>query len=260
MKLWVRNTWAITVSLLIVGIFTATCVCTYKYHWSLAAFWWSWFGLVWIIDLFVGGYLFYKRNRTDETKTFWLLVMIALPIVGAALALIFNYRLKTEYGKPDNDHSKLQAMLFRAKKSIKIYSNSFFASADTFNALNYARWKNVKIELIITIQKQKRRQEFLIFCLQKALENKIELHLTDKQIVESFIIVDDELIITSASNFNFVNIYSKHDIKGTTDITRYQRIWKNDLEKTSAYPLERDKISVFKKLKFKLLNIFYPFF
>ena len=145
MKLWVRNTWAITVSLLIVGIFTTTCVCTYKYHWNLAAFWWSWFGLVWLIDLFVGGYLFYKQNRTDETKTFWLLIMIALPIIGATLALIFNYKLKTEYGKPDNDHSKLQAILFRAKKSIKIYSNSFFASADTFNALNYARWKNVRI-------------------------------------------------------------------------------------------------------------------
>ncbi|MCQ3908484.1 MAG: hypothetical protein MJ200_02835 [Mycoplasmoidaceae bacterium] len=65
--------------------------------------------------------------------------MIVLPIVGATLALIFNYKLKTEYGKADNDHSKLQSILFRAKKSIKIYSNSFFASADTFKALNYER-------------------------------------------------------------------------------------------------------------------------
>lgn len=260
MKLWVRNTLAITFSLLVVGIFTSTCICTYKYHWNLAAYWWSWFAVVWLINLFVGGYLFYKPNRTDETKTFWLLIMIILPVIGAILALIFNYKLKTLYGQPNNDHSKLQSALFRAKKSIKIYANSFFASADTFNALNYARWKNVKIQLIITIQKQKSRQDFLIFCLQKALENKIELHLTDKQIVESFIIIDEEQIITTNLNFNFANIYSQQAIKESTDISRYQRIWKNDLEKTSSYPLERDKINVFKKLKFKLLNIFYPFF
>ncbi|MCQ3908483.1 MAG: hypothetical protein MJ200_02830 [Mycoplasmoidaceae bacterium] len=60
--------------------------------------------------------------------------------------------------------------------------------------------------------------------MQKALENKIELHLTDKQIAESFIIIDDSQVISSKSNFNFVNIYSRKDIVETNEISKYLKI------------------------------------
>lgn len=260
MKKQARITLSIFVSLFVIGIFTATCICTYRYHWSLAAFWWSCFALVWLVDLFVGGYIFYKRNRTDETKTFWLLVMIVLPIIGGLLALIYNFKLKTEYGKPDNDHTMLQALIFRAKTSIKIYSNSFFVSNDTFKALNYARWKGVTIQLVLSIQPRKSKQEFLIYNLQKALENEIELHLTDKEINGSFIIIDDNEIITTEKNFNFNTIYTQKLLKQSKEVSRYLKTWENDLERTSAYPLEKEKINPFKKLWFKIVNIFYPFF
>ncbi|MBQ0045575.1 MAG: hypothetical protein KBS35_01650 [Mycoplasma sp.] len=260
MKTWVRNTLAIVCSLLIVGIFAATCTCTYKFNWNKNIFWWSWFGSVWLIDLFVGGYIFYKRNRTDETKTFWLFIMVLLPIVGAILALIFNYKLQTQYTKEDNDHTRLQASIFRAKKSIKIYSNSFFVSNDTFKALNFARWKGARIQLIISIQHRKFKQQLLIYTMQKALENKIELHLTDKDISESFIIIDDTYVISTPKNFNFGNIYTQKIIRLSNELGRYKKTWENDLERTSRYPLERDRINVFKKITFKVINIFYPFF
>lgn len=261
MKRWLRNTLAISLSLLVIAIFTVTCVCVYKFNWYGAPFWWTWFALVWLSDLFVGGYIFYKHNRTDETKAFWLLVMIVLPIVGAIIALIFNYKLKTEYGKPDNDHTKLQAMIFKAKKSIKIYTNSFFISKDTVNALNFARWKAVRIELIVSIQKTKTKQDLLIYQLQKALENKIELHMTNKQILESFIMIDDEDVIYTDKNFNFRNIYQYKAIKHSTkDIKRYQKTWETDIITSTLYPLERDQINPFKKAYLKFINIFSPFF
>lgn len=260
MKKWLRNTLAIICSLLIVGIFAITCVCTYKFGWSKAIYWWTWFILVWIVDLFVGGYIFYKHNRTDETKMFWLLIMIVLPIVGAVLALIFNYKLKTEYTKPDNDHTKLQEMIFKARKSIKIYSNSFFVSNDTFKALNFARWKGVKIQLIISIQKSKQKQALLVYNLQKMLEDKMELHMTSKQIVESFVMIDDKELIYTNKNFNFHNLYEQKNIKVETNLNKFQRTWQNDIVRTSIYPLERDKVNGIKRAWFKLINIFYPFF
>ncbi|MCQ2957161.1 MAG: hypothetical protein MJ233_05065 [Mycoplasmoidaceae bacterium] len=62
-----------------------------------------------------------------------------MPVFGAFVALIYNYKLKTLYSQPNNDHTKLQALIFRAKKSIRLYSDSLFASLDTFKALNFAR-------------------------------------------------------------------------------------------------------------------------
>lgn len=260
MRHWLRNTLAICLSLLVVALFATTCIYTYKFSWNKYAFWWAWFAAIWIIDILVGGYIFYKKNRTDETKTFWLFVMVVLPIVGAILALIFNYKLKTQYTKENNDHTKLQAAIFKANESIKIYSNSFFVSNDTFKALNFARWKGIRIQLIISIQKHNFKQQLLIYTMQKALENKIEFYLTDKQITESFIIIDDNYVINTPKNFNFSNIYSLNIISTNDQITRYKKTWDHDLEKASCYPLERDKINAFKKVAFKVINIFYPFF
>ncbi|MCQ2747967.1 MAG: hypothetical protein MJ223_01710 [Mycoplasmoidaceae bacterium] len=65
--------------------------------------------------------------------------MILIPVTGAAIALIFCYKNKLEYEQPDNDRSKLLRAIFTAKKTIKIYSNSFFPSNETYKALNFAR-------------------------------------------------------------------------------------------------------------------------
>lgn len=260
MKLSKKIILSAILCLITIGAFASTCICSYIYNWSSAGFWWSWTAIIWIVNLVIGIYIFYQRNRTEETKTFWLLLMIVLPIIGAIIAWIFNYKLRTEYGKANNDHSKLQSIILRAKKSIKIYVNSFFVSNDTINSLNYARWKGVKIELILSVQKRKNIQEFLIMKLQKVLENKIYLYITSKQIDESFIIIDDQQAICTKTNFNFINIYSKPSINFTTNISKYLKIWNNDIERTSFIPIERNKVKLWKKIKFKFRNIFYPFY
>lgn len=260
MKTSTRITLAVIFSTLVIGLFTTTCYFTYQYHWNLYAFWWSWFGVIWLVNLFVGGYFFYKKDRTDDTKTFWLFLMVVLPIIGAILAIIFNYKLKSLYSQPDTDHTKLQAIIFRAQKSIKIYTNSFFVSLDTFKALNYARWKGVHIQLIISMQEKKSHQSFLIYKLQRELENQIELHFTNKQIVDSFIIIDDQSVFTTSKNFNFSYICTERNLKPDKNWVKYLNIWKNDILRTSLYPTEKPKLNIFKKTRYKIINIFYPFF
>lgn len=251
---------SILVFVLIVGAFAVTCFFTYKNHWNVVGFWWGWVGATWLIDIFVGCYVFYKKNRTDETKMFWLLVMIVLPIAGAFFALIYNFKLKTEYGKPDNDHTKLQSAIFKAEKSIKIYSNSLFLSNDTYNALNFVTWKGINIQIIVSMQKSKSKQEFLVYKLQKSLEDRIEFFITNKEIESSFIIIDDEWVITTPKNFNFKSIYSEKNLATDSNINKYISTWKNDLDRCSVCSLVKTKISAWKTIKFKLINIFYPFF
>ena len=135
MKKSTKTALSILLSLLVIGIFASSCVCVYKFNLNKTAFWWSWFGAVWLVDIFVGCYIFYKHNRTDETKAFWLFTMIILPIVGAVIALIYNYKLKTLYSNPDNDHLRLQNEIFKARKSIKVYSDSFLTSSDVFKSM-----------------------------------------------------------------------------------------------------------------------------
>lgn len=250
----------IVLTLIAIGIFASSCACVYHFHLNRVAFWWSWLLAVWLINIFVGGYIFYKPNRTDETKMFWLFVMILLPIIGAIWALVYNYKLKTFYTNPDNDHLRLQNEIFKARKSIKIYSNSFLTSADTFKALNFARWKGVAIQLIISIQPKKWKQDFLVYKLQKELENKIELHFTNKQINQSFIIIDDQLILSTHQNFNFAAIYGQKNIILDANIHQYLTIWNNDIERSSLFPSERGTIKPLTRVKYKLINIFYAFF
>ncbi len=242
------------------GAFASTCACTYIYHWNVTAFWWSWFLIVWLVDVFVGCYIFYKPNRTDETKTFWLFVMVLIPIVGACIALIYNYKLKTLFSQPNNDHTKLQSIIFRARKSIRIYSDSFFVSLDTFKALNYARWKGVKVEIVLSMQEKKSRQDFLIYTLQKYLEKNIDLYFINKQIDESFIVVDNEECLSTTKNFNFRNVYRYKTIVSSDNPNRFINIWNYDWERCSKQSLKKEKINPFINVKYKLINIFYPFF
>lgn len=247
-------------SLLVIGIFVASCVCVYKFDLNITAYWWSWFGAVWLVDIFVGCYIFYKHNRTDETKTFWLFTMIIFPIVGAIFALIYNYKLTTLYSNPDNDHLRLQNEIFKARKNIKVYSDSFLTSADVFKALNFARWKGVQIQLIISLQEKKWKQTFLVNKLQKELENKIELHFTTKKNVESFMIIDDKLVLLTNKNFDFGTIYGQKNITMSDNTHQYLPIWNSDLERSSIFTNENKKLRPLQNFKFKIINIFYPFF
>ena len=260
MKKSAKIALATSLSLLVIGIFVASCVCVYKFDLNVVAYWWSWFGAVWVVDIFVGGYIFYKHNRTDETKTFWLFIMILLPIVGAVIALVYNYKLRTLYSNPDNDHLRLQNEIFKAKQSIKIYTNSFLTSSDIFKAINFARWKGVHIQLIISLQKKRWRQSFLVYKLRKELENKIELHFTNKRISQSFIIIDNELVLSTPYNFDFGTIYGQKNITIDTTVHQYLSLWNADIERSSLYSMERPKLNPFENVKYKIINIFYPFF
>ncbi len=260
MKKWLKILLSILAIIVPAAIFSLSCAGAYLYHWNLSAYWWSWFGLVWLIDLSVGCYIFYKKNRTDETKTFWLFVIVVLPIIGAFLALIHNYKLQTKYFEIDNDHILLQTKIFRAKKSIKIYSDSLFVSLDTFKSLNFASWKGVEIQIVISQQPTKLRQQLLVFNLKKYLENQIPVYFTSKPIEESFILFDDKEYLSTNKNFNFTNIYADKYLVSGTYAAKYFNIWNHDLERSSLYVLENERINPFRKIKLKLVNIFYCFF
>ncbi|MCQ3907701.1 MAG: hypothetical protein MJ219_03005 [Mycoplasmoidaceae bacterium] len=60
--------------------------------------------------------------------------------------------------------------------------------------------------------------------MQKELENKIELHFTNKQINQSFIIIDDQLILSTHQNFNFAAIYGQKNIILDANIHQYLTI------------------------------------
>lgn len=251
---------SIIVSLLIAAIFATTCAFTYIRNWNTTAFWWSWFGIVWVLDVSIGCYIFYKQNRTDETKAFWLLVMVVLPVIGAFIALIGNSGSKSLYFNPDNDHSRLQEAIFKAKKSIKIYSNSFYVTLDTFKALNFARWKGVDIQIILVEQAKKSRQDFMIENMQKYLESKIRLYVTNREVNETFIIIDDAEVLSTKSNFNFKHIYTEKNIQKQTDVSGYLNQWNKVIEYSNICSLEKKRLPVFKRFKNKIINIFYPFF
>lgn len=260
MKRWLQILLSILAIIIPATVFGLTCAGAYLLNWNLVAFWWSWFGLVWLIDLTIGCYIFYKKNRTDETKTFWLFMIVILPIIGALWALIHNYKLQTRYFEIDNDHTTLQTHIFRARQSIKIYSDSFFVSLDTFKALNYACWKGVNIQLVITQQPTKLRQELLVYNLRKYLEGRIPVYFTSKPINESFIIIDDKDYLATVKNFNFTNIYADKYLTSGHNASKFFSTWEHDLERSSLYTLENERVNPFKKAKLKLVNIFYCFF
>ena len=81
--------------------------------------------------------------------------------------------------------------------------------------------------IILSIQKSKSKQGFLIYCLQKALENRIELFLTEKQIKDSFMIFDDNYVITTPKNFNFRYLYTQEYFAKSDKVNDYLKIWFN---------------------------------
>lgn len=255
----IKIIWATFLSLLAIGIFATTCTLAYLRHWRLGLFWWSWFIAIWVFDIFVGGSIFYRKNRTDETKTFWLFIMVVLPLVGGIIALIGNSYVKTLYSQPKTDQTKLLGAIFRTRKSIKIYSNSLFISEDTFNALNFVKWKGVTIQVVLSVPKKKRRLNFLIEKLRREFDKPISLCLVNKQITKSFIIFDDDYALTTSKNFNFRHIYSEKNLREETSISQLLSLWNKDIERSSEFSFEESKKTIARRIKFNLTNIFYPF-
>ncbi|MCQ2957162.1 MAG: hypothetical protein MJ233_05070 [Mycoplasmoidaceae bacterium] len=63
------------------------------------------------------------------------------------------------------------------------------------------------------MQEKKSRQDFLVHTLQKYLEQNIDLYFVNKQIEQSFIIIDNEEFLSTEKNFNFSSVYREKLLK-----------------------------------------------
>jgi len=250
---------AVLVALLTLGIIISSIVCTYVFHLNVKALWWSWILIIFILDIVFGLYIFYNSKRADESKVYWLIIIVLVPVVGCVLFMFFGWKTRSYFPESDNNHAKLLHAIFSAKKSIKIYSNTFYPSYDTFNALNFVSYKNVNVELLIASQETKAKQEYLEYKLEQFLDKRIKLYFTNLCAESSFIIIDDKYAYLCPKNFNFKYIYSDKKLVKLDDFEAQKDRYEHDKLRSSLYDYKNAKFSKSKRLKFAIINIFYSF-
>lgn len=249
------------ISLILVScVLAGICTCVYLFNWREEIFWWSLVGGAWIIDIILAVILFNNKYLPDETKMFWMLVLFLLPIYGALCVCFIGLRRKTQKENVSDNHAILLQAIFSAKKKIRIYSDSFFVSYDTFQALNFAVFKGIDIEIIVGKQRTKHRQKLLKQNFQRYLEDPIKILLANQRLSNSFLIVDDKKALIADINFNFRRIFSKYQIKEIDDISLCLETYKNGLKDVQPFSLKNKKITMFFKFKNSLGNLFYLFY
>lgn len=250
---------AILLTILTVGIITSAITCTYVFKLNEIALWVSLIVISFIQQVIFSLLIFYGQHRHDETKAFWLFIILITPFIGWIWFLLFGLKTNKEFLKSDNNHAKLLNSLFGAKKSIKIYCDKFYPTYDTFNALAYARWKKLDVTVLIKTNSKKSWQKHQEYILNKNLPLPIKVNFSDKEITNSFAIIDDEYVIKCDSNFNFKNIYScKLEI--SNDVSFYKDLYELTLLRSTERIINVEKVSLRKRLKVAIKNIFYPFF
>lgn len=255
-----RKAWLIICLILLTALFVSSCTCVYIYNLNIKAFWWSWFGSIWILDIIVGAFLFNSRSRTDEARSFWLFVLLILPAYGAIIVLFAGIKKNTEKEGINVNHAILLQAIFSARKSIKIYTNSMFVSYDTFNALMFANFKNIDIQILVSKQPKKYKQNLMLYNFDKFLDKPIKVNITNKQFSNSFIIIDDNEAINVDKNFNFSNIFSGQKLTKTNDVSTYLNQFELELKNSKNFALKQTKPKLGKRIKSGILNIFYLFY
>lgn len=254
----------IIMGLITTALFVVSCTCVYAYELNIRAFWWTWFAAIWVFDLVGGVYIFYSKRRSDEFKSFWLFILLVLPILGAVIVFCLGQPNQPQFNNPDNNHTLLLSNIYSAKKSIKIYSDSMFWSFDLISALNYASWKKIDITIICNNQHSKSKQKYLCFLFDKCFDKKIKIFFSDRQASHTFMIIDDKDTLVCDKNFNYSNIYQANPIFIDKDPSKYLDEFNFIQIRTSQYMLcegkYTDKYSTIKRIGFAFVNIFYPFF
>lgn len=261
MKHWkLRFTISIILSALIIAGLTCTVVFVYKFHLDFKAMWISIVLSIFFIDAVFSLIIFNSKLCSDEIKAFWLFIILLLPPCGFIFWLLIGIKRQSGFDKANSVHVKLLSRIFNAKKSIKIYTNSIFLSNDVIKALNYAAWKKVNVTIVLSINKKTWKQNLSKFDINKFYDPVIDVCFTDKEIDKSFMILDDSTVLLSTTNFNYKYMHSRQKFDIDDSATMYLNTWKKDFLRSSMFKHTQSKPIWTARLKYGIVNIFYPFF
>lgn len=244
--------------ILATSIFVSSCVCVYLFKLNDIAFWWTWLIVCWVEDIVVASILFNSKHSPDEAKVFWLLILIILPVLGGIIAIFAGLMKHSQKGGISRNHAMILRNIFEAKKSIKFCCDSFFVSSDTFNALNFCAYKNVKVDICIGKQAKRYKNNLMIYNLDKNLESGINIGI-HPQIKRNFLIIDDKKVLVAEKNFNFRNIFNFNKIIETNDINEYLGAFKLTYGGSINHKINKGKKKFLRRLKSGFFNIFYLF-
>lgn len=254
-----KISFAISV-ILFVGLFVSTCVCVYLFNWNYVAYWWSWAGILVVSDIVLAIVLYLGKYRTDETKAFWLFILLVIPFFGAIAVLCFGLKYHTEKGGISHNQATLLHALFSAKESIKIYTDSMFVTMETFRAINYARFKGIKLQILVSKQPKKERHNLMLYNFNRFLDREIPISIIDKKLSPSFIVIDDNYVLEAENNFNFKNIYSDQKIKETNIVNSYLKLFNDELANANSFKIDNTTPKLHIRIKYGSKNIFYLFY
>lgn len=245
--------------ILAISIFASSCACVYLFNLHQVAYWWIWFVVCWVADIVVAGIMFNSKYAPDETKVFWLLIIILVPILGPIITIFVGLRKHSQKGGISENHAILLQTIFSAQKSIKFYTNSFFVSNDTFNALNFCSFKNIRIDICVSRQSKKYKNKLMLYDLDKFLEEKSNVGITTNKITSNFLIIDDKKVLVVEKNFNFRNMFNFNKITQTTNVDKYLKTFNEAYANSVNHKINKHKKMFFVRLRSGFLNIFYPF-
>ncbi len=255
-----KKFWFAITLILITAILVSSCTCVYVYHLNATAYWWTTLVVGWVIEIVVAIVLFYSKHLADESKAFWLIVLLFLPYYGATIVLFLAYdRYNQKAGEATNLTTVLQ-QLFSATKSIKIYSDSFFVPLDIFNALRFIYFKDIDIQVLISKQPKKVRNKLMMYNIDKYLEVGTKVSVLKTPVKQNFIIIDDQKVLFTDKNFNFRSIYSSTKINFRNDAKLELITFSNDLKKSRNHEVKKYKLNLFKRIGLGITNIFYLFY
>jgi len=246
----------VLLSVIFITLFTVLCVYTYKLNWNKHAFWWPWVGALFLIDLITALVVFNSKHRSDENKSFWLFIILIIPFFGFFIFVGFGHEKNCINGSHPNNALILES-IFEAKESIIICAKTFFPPYDVFAALNFAANSSKKITLLVSKQNKKYTQELLHHRFEKQLSRRINIYFTEQEILDTFMIFDNQKVLVANHNFNYKNVFSDKHIPIATNVADYKKIFDVYVQAAVLDPCEVIKRPPYKRIALSLANIFY---
>lgn len=163
------------------------------------------------------------------------------------------------YPHPQNIYNILLYLIYSARKSIKIVTNSFLPVDHLNFALEVALIKNVDVKIITSNYLSNSRMQICNYFNKMLIVNK-NLYLLNNKIEYNFIVIDDELVIISPLDFNYSSLFlNPQTIVCLKDKKKYfVNKFSNLLNQTTL--AKQMSFSKWDKFVFGCYNIFYPLF
>lgn len=255
-----KKIWFAVCLIVLTGIFVSSCTCVYIFKLHEVAYWWTVLVVGWAIEIALAIVLFNSKHMPDEAKAFWLLVLLFLPYYGALIISFLAFdRYHQKIGETTNQTLILQH-IFKANKSIKIYTNSLFIPLDIIQALNFISFKDVEVQIIVSKQAKNIRNKLMIYNIDKLFEPKVKVGLLNYKTKQNFIIFDEQKVLTTDKNFNFRVIFSTNKIHESLEVKDQLNTFDKELIKTSKHEVKKYKLNITKCFGFAIANIFYLFY